>query len=61
MHIYTYTHTHTNTYTYIYTYNHTDTNKHIYTYAKLFVIYFEIPHTHIPHQVATIQLNLSKS
>ena len=33
----------------------------IYTNVKLFVICFKIPHTQIPHHVATCQLNPDKS
>ena len=58
---YTYIYTNTNTYTYIYTYTYTYTNTHLYTYVKLFVNCSEIPHTQIPHHVATSQLNSNKS
>ena len=34
---------------------------HIYTYVKLFVIWFKIPHTQMLHHVTTSQLNPSKS
>ena len=56
-----YVYTHTDIHTCTHTYNHRRTNTHIYTYVKLFVICFEIPHTQIPHHVATSQLNPNKS